>query len=142
MTAAGANGPPMPAVTEADVAPVRLLICRTCPRYLPTPAGQPTDGVRLAAAMRRMLKEQAAPAGLEVRAVNCLAGCRNPCNVALDGPGRYRLRFSRLAETDLPALLAVARRYAASPDGNLPDEAIEDGLADRLTARSPARIGD
>lgn len=119
--------------------PPRLLVCRTCPRYAPTPAGQPTAGRRLAMAVRAAV--EAAGLELDVRAVNCLAGCRNPCNAALDGEGRVRLRFSHLQENHVPALLATARAYGAKADGDLPATALDEDLRERLTARSPPRIG-
>ena len=76
-----------------------------------------------------------------MRVVNCLAGCKNPCNVALDGPGKYRLRFSRLEVADAGLMIEAAMAYANQADGNLADDQLPESLRRRLTARSPARIG-
>ena len=118
---------------------IRLLVCRTCPRYEPAP---PPGAPKRGAALGRLLKaDPRLPAGLEVRAVNCLAGCPNPCNAAIDAPGVGRLRFSRLETGDAAALIeaaaACARRGGAEPEAaDLPAS-----LRDRITARSPARLG-
>ena len=119
----------------------RLLVCRTCPRYEPKPAGDaPTRG----AALGREIKDRLAREGSDVtvRVVNCLAGCKNPCNAALDAAGRYRLRFSRLEAPDIDALLTVLERYRRSADGRLDEDALPEALRDRLSAASPPRIGD
>jgi len=116
---------------------IRLLVCRTCPRYEPAPPpGTPTRG----AALGRALKAAPhLPAGVEVRAVNCLAGCRNPCNAAIDAPGAGRLRFSRLDASDAGALLEAAEACARAAATDYPD--LPESLRNRITARSPARLG-
>ncbi len=117
---------------------IRLLVCRTCPRYEPAPPpGTPTRG----AALGRLLKaDPRLPAGVEVRAVNCLAGCPNPCNAAIDAPGVGRLRFSRLEAADAEALIEAAEACGGR-DGAEPEaDALPASLRDRITARSPARL--
>lgn len=78
--------------------------------------------------------------GISVMAVNCLAGCRNPCNAAIDAPDMVRLRFSRLEETDLDHLFEVAALYRTNSEEGIADDVLPEALRDKLTARSPARI--
>ncbi len=118
---------------------IRLLVCRTCPRYEPAPApGSPTRGAALGRALKA---DPHMPAGVEVRAVNCLAGCRNPCNAAIDAPGAGRLRFSRLDAADAGALLEAAAACARGADAAPDHSDLPESLRNRITARSPARLG-
>jgi predicted metal-binding protein len=119
----------------------RILICRTCPRYDPNPRGLTTAGTELGQAVRQALLLADTLELLEVRAVNCLAGCKNPCNVALDADGKTRLRFSRIQPEHIDAIVAAARTHSLSRDGDLPDRELAKDLRARLTARSPPRIG-
>ena len=120
------------------MATTRLLVCRTCPRYeRAPPPGAPTRGT----ALGRTLRADPRFAGVEVRAVVCLAGCRNPCNATLDAPGKARLRFSRLEAPDAAALLEAFSAHDRSADGELAEAELPESLRDRLTARSPARLG-
>ena len=117
----------------------RMLVCRTCPRYEPQRPGTVTRGTALG------LEAKARGAGgqeIAVMAVNCLAGCKHPCNAAVDAPDKVRLRFSRLSESDLDLLFEVAELHRASADGDIPVDELPEALRDKLTARSPARIGD
>ncbi len=118
------------------------MVCRTCPRYEPPPPpGEAGRGSRLSVAIKQLVAALSDQDRLTVRLVNCLAGCKNPCNVALDGPGKYRLRFSRLEVADAGLMIEAAMTYARHADGNLADDQLPDLLRPRLTARSPARIG-
>jgi predicted metal-binding protein len=107
---------------------VPLLICRTCPRH-------DVDSGSFGAALDGAL----VGADVRVRHVPCLGGCPNAGNVAVDGPGKPRVRFSRIAVDDAEDLLDAARRYDASPSG-APDEwEVPAGLAARVSAVSPKR---
>ncbi len=117
--------------------PSRVLICRTCPRYEAAPRGAPTAGRRLGLDGKAMGRVR----GTSVRAVNCLAGCKHPCNAAIEAPGKLRLRFSRLTPDDLDALFAVVEIHAASVDGDIGEADLPAALRDKLTARSPSGIG-
>ena len=120
----------------------RILVCRTCPRYEPPPPpGEAGRGSRLSVDIKQLVAALSEQDRLTVRVVNCLAGCKNPCNVALDGPGKYRLRFSRLEVADAGLMIEVAMAYANQADGNLADDQLPESLRRRLTARSPVRIG-
>lgn len=117
----------------------RIVICRTCPRYVARRPDEPSEGTRLGMAAKALAERNEGP---PVMLVNCLSGCYYPCNAAIDAPGKTRLRFSRLTVGDLADLVAVARLHAASPDGEIALENLPESLRDRLSARSPARIVD
>lgn len=116
---------------------VRILICRTCPRYEPRRPDTVTRGAALA---RHGKARGESLEGISVMAVNCLAGCRNPCNAAIDAPDLVRLRFSRLEEADLDHLFEVAALYKTNSEEDMADDALPETLRDKLTARSPARV--
>ena len=121
----------------------RILVCRTCPRYEPVaPDGEETRGKHLGAAVRAAASAANGLENVDVRLVNCLAGCKRPCNVALDGPGRLRLRFSELTDAHIAALLSAAAAYRECADGDLDDKSLPLALRARVSARSPVRIGD
>lgn len=107
-----------------------LLVCRTCPRDRP-------DTGSFGTALDPLLSGSGP---VRVRHVPCLGGCPNAGNVAVDGPGKPRVRFSAVSGDDAPALLAAAAAYDASETG-LPDEGWEvpASLRARLTAVTPKR---
>ncbi len=106
-----------------DLAPAELLICVTC-RSAAARAGdgdvsEPRPGARLL----ERLRGDSPPAGVAIRAVECLSNCDHGCTVALRGPGRWTYVYGNLdpdAEADLEALRDGARRYRASVDGLVP----------------------
>lgn len=106
-----------------------LLICRTCPRDEP---GSGSFGAALDDAV-------AGAPDVRVRHVPCLGGCPHAGNVALDGPGKPRVRFSHIGVDDADVVLDAARRYDASADGSPGDWTVPDPLAGRLTAVTPKR---
>ena len=118
----------------AGEAPVigRIFVCRTCDRYAPLPAGEPTRGGRLAAAL---LASASTGHQVTVRVVECLNGCPRPCTAALRAAGKYVIRFLGLDPSDAPALIEMAERYAESTDGNIPDEAFPGSLRGKVSLR-------
>ncbi|MEJ2866482.1 DUF1636 family protein [Actinomycetospora sp. OC33-EN08] len=110
-----------------------LLVCRTCPR-------DRADTGSFGVALDRLLTG-AAERGVRVRHVPCLGGCPNDGNVAVDGPGKPRVRFSHLSADDAPWLLDAAAAFDASESG-VPDGGWEvpSALRDRLTAVTPKRV--
>ncbi|MEQ9642087.1 MAG: DUF1636 family protein [Alphaproteobacteria bacterium] len=119
---------------------VRLLICRTCPRYEPRGlSAAPTLGAELAALAKRRAAAQTDPV---VRAVNCLAGCKNPCNAVVEDDGKPRLRFSRLTPEHLDDLFVAAARIGVMAADEFDAAMLPDSLRGRLSALSPAKIDD
>jgi predicted metal-binding protein len=116
----------------------RVFVCATCHRYAPVPAGQPTPGLLLAAAMKR--HAAAAGGGVTVRTVECLNGCPQPCAAALRMPGKMVIRFARLTTADAPALLHAADLYARSPDGDVTTDALPAGLRGKVADRVAPRV--
>jgi predicted metal-binding protein len=115
----------------------RVFVCLTCNRYAPPPAGEPTPGQRLAAAMKAAAVKAASP--VAVRTVECLNGCPHPCTAALRGPGKCVIRFAELATEDAPALIEAAELYARSADGDIPAEALPASLRAKVSGRVGAR---
>jgi len=109
----------------------RIFVCLTCNRYDPVPVGEPTPGRRLATA----LQARAPGCGITIRTVECLNGCPHPCTAALRTPGKCVIRFSGLTQDDAPALIEAAERYAASEDGDIPDDAVPASLRGRISLR-------
>jgi predicted metal-binding protein len=111
----------------------RIMVCLTCSRYASTPAGQPTPGRRLAAALLASARSPGHP--ITVRTVECLNGCPHPCTAALRTPGKCVIRFSGLTVDDAPALIEAATHYAVSQDGNIPPEAMPASLRTKVSLR-------
>lgn len=112
----------------------RLYVCTTCARdHAPEPDGR-TRGAALADAVEHAL---GGTERIVLRRVQCLTGCLNPCNVALRGVAKFSLRFSRLSAADAAAVVAFARLYRDSRDGDVPQAAWPAALAGRRTVRIP-----
>ena len=109
-----------------------LLVCRTCPRY---ESDSGSFGNELDPALAH-----ARSRGVRVRHVPCVGGCPHAGNVALDGPGKPRVRFSALTIDDADDLLVAAAAYDASATGTPGDWDVPAPLKDRLTAVSPKRV--
>jgi len=114
--------------------PPLLFVCTTCARD--ARGAGPTAGSTLAATLQRA-NDETHGGMLTIREVACLNACRNPCNVALRGGGRWTYRFSHCTLTDVSALLGTAMRYWRSPAGELSAGAIPGGLRDKLSASTP-----
>jgi predicted metal-binding protein len=110
---------------------VPLLVCRTCPRYEPDSGsfGDTLDPALAAASAR----------GVRLRHVPCVGGCPQAGNIALDGPGKPRVRFSSLRTEDAEDLLDAAVAYDASASGHPDDWEVPPALEGRLTAVTPKR---
>ena len=110
-------GPP-PAVSTSErpastaVPQSRVTVCTTCNRY-DLDAAEPGRGARFADALRQEAERRGVSIAIE--AVDCLDGCRSPCNVALRGRGKPMVRVTALTDADAGAVLDLADRYAAMP---------------------------
>lgn len=108
-----------------------LLICRTCPRDQPS-SGEPS--VLLAQQMLRTCEQL----GVAVLRVNCLGACRQPFSIALDSPGKLRLRFSGLGPTtDTASIETLIAGYRQSATGDPASFEIPAALRPALSAVSP-----
>jgi predicted metal-binding protein len=115
-----------------------LQICRTCPREAPRPAsGGPTLGRSLADRVTAAFTDWPRAQDWSIRAVHCLGGCPNPCNIALAAPGKWRLRFKRLVPEDAAAVLRLCALHQESRDGDLAPRDLPEGMRERLSSRTP-----
>jgi predicted metal-binding protein len=105
-----------------------LLICRTCPRYDSRRTGD------FGRAMVKAITESAAGDGIAVRTLQCLGGCPEDGVVAVDGPGKARVRFNGLAVGDADAVVRAAAAHDACLSGAPDDWDIPTDLADRLSS--------
>ena len=132
--------------------PGTVFVCRTCPR--PDAPGRVAqgnlsngDGLALGAALKSILQ---GGEEVSVRMVECLSGCRTPCNIRLSGPGKFWWRFHGLSPVDADSVAAFARLYVTSSDGMVVDQDFPDGLKHKLavavvppfTTLSKAATGD
>jgi predicted metal-binding protein len=115
---------------------VTLLICRTCPRYDTPSSGE--FGRALAAA----IAENPGGAAVTVRKVQCLGGCPDDGVAAVDGPGKARVRFSRLDAGHAAAVIAAAAAHDACTSGTPGDWLVPAELADRISSVTPKRGRD
>ena len=102
-----------------------LLVCRTCPRY------DTTDTGRFRTDIQATIGDVA---DVDVRYVQCLAGCPVDGVAAVDGPGKARVRFTGLNAADADALVRAARAHANCVTGAPDDWEIPAELADRLSS--------
>jgi predicted metal-binding protein len=115
----------------------KLYACETCVRDLRLAPGENSRGQQLIDELRRLLQQTPGTADFAFRVVSCLNGCRSPCNVALRARGKFHLRFSRLNPQDAAAVLAFAKLYAASADGNIDPRHWPQALTDKMTVCIP-----
>ena len=123
----------------------KLYACETCVRDLNLAPGEKSRGQQLIDELKRLLQQETAqdipieavPLDFAFRVVSCLNGCLSPCNIALRCRGKYHLRFSRLNPTDAAAILAFAKLYAASTDGEVTQAEWPPELVDKMTVKIP-----
>jgi len=82
-----------------------LLICRTCPRSDTRSSGA------FRHALDAALARNPATDPTLIRHVQCLGGCPDDGVAALDGPGKARVRSTRLTEHHADALLDAAHAH-------------------------------
>ncbi|MBL4929720.1 DUF1636 domain-containing protein [Fuscibacter oryzae] len=88
-----------------------------------------------AATLRDALNGVAVPA--QVATVECMSGCTRPSTLAARAPGKTTYLFGDINESDLPDILAFARLYHDSPDGNFVDARPLGALRLKAIARIP-----
>lgn len=110
-----------------EMEPAELLICVTCKSSLPAdPLANasetaPDDETRAGARLYEALIAGELPAGLQVRAVECLSNCTRGCTVALRGGDRWSYVYGNLnPDTDVETLRDGATRYLTAADGLVP----------------------
>lgn len=115
-----------------------LMVCRTCPRFASgkTWLGK-TQGEELAQRIAALWQQWASAARFRLSVLTCLGGCPSPCNVALSGPGKWRLRIRHMVPEDAAPLLAIAAAYLKHPNGNLCPEELPSEWPERIGARTP-----
>jgi predicted metal-binding protein len=113
-------------------------VCRTCDRNAPGGLGERSAGEELACRIRDTI-DTGDERGWTVRAVACLNGCLNPCNVAFRGADRYTYRFSRLNEADVDDILAFGEHYWSVPEGAVEPNRIPGALHAKMTVCTPPR---
>lgn len=124
---------------DTPPAPVRhiLSVCRTCHRYAARSPGESTPGERLAHRLEALIAGTALAERLTLRRVECLSGCRHPCNVSLSAFGKTRLRFNNVGPEQAEPLVVLARRYLDSAGGEVRGEAGPLGLEARIASAVP-----
>ncbi len=101
-----------------------LLICRTCPRY----------DTRATGTFGRAMASAVAASGVAVRGVQCLGGCPEHGVVAVDGPGKTRVRFTGLDAGHADAVVRAAQAHDACATGSPGDWEVPAELVERVSA--------
>ena len=73
----------------------------------------------------------------EIAGIDCMSGCTRDQTLAFRSPGKVAYLFGNLTDDDLPELVAFARLYAASADGNFADARVLGELRLKAVARIP-----
>lgn len=116
----------------------KLYICMTCKRDEVVRDEVGTRGSRLALAVEQVLRADTdLAAKIALRRVECLNSCLSPCTVSFRAQGKMGLRFSRLEPENALAVVEMAGKYAASPDGNVATSDWPEILRGKNTARIP-----
>lgn len=110
-----------------------IKVCTTCDRYHRV-GGPRTLGQQLGDALQEALSSRGDSEFPAFRRIHCLAGCKNPGNVAIGSATRLKMRLHRLTLTDVPALVDLVERYLATPDGNVAEDDWPPSLRGRLAA--------
>lgn len=117
-----------------------LAVCRTCHRYAPPRPGEPTPGESLADRLETLIAGTGLAERLTLRRVECLSGCRHPCNVSLSALGKTRLRFNGVGPEQAEPLVLLARRYLDSTRGEVRGDAGPLGLETRIASAIPPPV--
>jgi predicted metal-binding protein len=114
-----------------------ILVCVLC-----RPDESPRDAPRPGRALLEAIESQALRDDLTfpIRPVECMSGCRRPCTVALQAPGKFTYFFGDLPADAVSAeqVLACAMLHQASVDGSMARAERPDRLRQGILARLPA----
>jgi predicted metal-binding protein len=113
-----------------------VLICNTCPRY-----DLPRNG-EFARAFTAAVRDLGAVGGrtVTIRNVQCLGGCPNHGVVALDDPGKARVRFTGLTDDHAAALTCAASSYDTSDTGHPDNWTVPEPLTTHLSSITAKRL--
>ena len=124
--------------TSSARQPVTLYVCRSC---VWSESQRERDDRRqgdfLLEAINQEIERVPLPKNVGLRAVHCLNGCKSQCNVAFRSPGKHGLRFSHLTPENAGEVVAFLGAYHKSDIGDVPEEAIPEGMRGKLTVRTP-----
>ncbi|MBT9384732.1 DUF1636 domain-containing protein [Pseudooceanicola sp. CBS1P-1] len=112
-----------------------ITICDTCKTESWDAASGRTDGEALAA----LIEPAAAARGVKTRRVSCLMGCKQGCNVAIQGADKlnYTLgRFEPTAEA-AEAIADYAALHQESATGQVPFRQWPQGVKGHFVTRHP-----
>ena len=113
-------------------------VCRSC---VWSESARERDGKRqgtfLLEAVQALVEAEPLPEALKLRAVYCLNGCKSPCNVGFRAAGKHHVRFSHLTPENAADVLAYARAYRASADGDVPEDETPAAMRGKMTVRTP-----
>ena len=109
-----------------------LTVCRNCKTH----PQRDVKGLTLADALRGALAEEKA---MTVRVADCLSNCSRGCSVALTAPKKWQYVYGDMdPEWDVADLVALAKAYASSADGQIPWRDRPKGVRHKVIARLPA----
>lgn len=111
-----------------------LVVCTTCRG----PDRAPGAGAALAAALAALTAEsRAGGSDIAVAPVACLWSCDRGTSVQLRGAGRIGYVMGGFGAADAAAVLAFARAWAATTDGEVPYADWPAGVLGHFIARTP-----
>ena len=114
-----------------------ITICDTCKQEGWDPSAQPeTDGERLASLIEAAAASEST---VKTRRVSCLMGCKNACNVAIQGEGKlnYTLGSFDPEQDDAEGIVAYAALHASSETGQVPYREWPDAIKGHFVTRHP-----
>lgn len=118
-----------------------ITVCDTCKREGWEQSGMAeTDGEALAA----LVESAARGAGLRVRRVSCLMGCKHSCNVAIQAVGKLAYTLGSFAPTQEAAegIVAYARAHQESETGQVPYRQWPEAVKGHFITRHPPLADD
>jgi predicted metal-binding protein len=102
----------------AETAMTTIFVCVTCRREEePLEPKEGRSGYKMRLALIEAI-EKGKPAGIELKPVECLSGCKRGCTVALAAPGKWSYVVADLDPArHAPDILTFAAQYTAHPEG-------------------------